>query len=64
MLVYGGLQIIISQTSTVLLGMQSSAEDVGLYAVAYRLSYLLTFFLGAVHIAMGPVMARMYANVE
>ncbi len=64
MLVYGGLQIIISQTSTVLLGMQSSAEDVGLYAVAYRLSYLLTFFLGAVHIAMGPVMARMNANGE
>ena len=64
MLVYGGLQIIISQTSTVLLGTQSSAEDVGLYAVAYRLSYLLTFFLGAVHIAMGPAMARLNAKGE
>lgn len=64
MLVYGGLQIIISQTSTVLLGIQSSAQNVGLFSVAYRLSYLLTFFLGAVHIVIGPVMARLNANCE
>ncbi len=64
MLLYSGLQIFISQTSTLALGVKGSSQDVGLFSVAFRLSNLLTFFLGAVHIAMAPLMARLYANGE
>jgi O-antigen/teichoic acid export membrane protein len=64
MLVYVGLQILIAQTSTVMLGLERSAEDVGLFAVAFRVSTLLTFFMGAVQSVLGPMMARLHANGE
>jgi O-antigen/teichoic acid export membrane protein len=64
LLVYGGLQIILAQTSTIILGAQGSAQNVGFYSVANRLAYLLTFFLGAIHMIIAPIMARMYSKGE
>jgi O-antigen/teichoic acid export membrane protein len=64
MLVFVGLQILISQTSIVMLGMQKSAEDVGIFSVALRIATFLTFFIAAIHTVIGPIMARLYANGE
>lgn len=64
MLVYGGTQIVLGQTDIVMLGAMRGAHDVGLYAVAYRLSYLLIYVTYAAEVILAPVTSRMYVNGE
>ena len=64
MLIYGGMQIILGQTDIVMLGMMRSAEDVGLYAAAHRLAFLLLYVTMASNMILAPVMSRLYANKE
>ncbi len=58
MLVYGGTQIVLGQTDIVMLGAMRGAHDVGLYAVAYRLSYLLIYVTYAAEVILAPVISR------
>lgn len=64
MLVYGGAQIVLGQTDIVMLGAMRGAHDVGLYAVANRLAFLLIYVMMASNMILMPVMARLYANRE
>ncbi len=64
MLIYGGMQIILGQTDIVMLGVMRSTEEVGLYAAASRLAYLLVYVMVAANIIMAPIMARLYTNGE
>jgi len=64
MLIYGGMQIILGQTDIVMLGMMRGAEDVGFYAVAYRLAFLLLYVTMASNMILAPVMSRLYANKQ
>lgn len=62
--ILGGMQSIISQTPTVILGVSSSIENAGLYAVAIRLASVMIYLPSAIGIIIGPMMARLYANNE
>jgi len=64
MLIYGGMQIILGQTDIVMLGMMRGAEDVGLYAVAHRVAFLLLYVTMASNMILAPVMSRLYANKQ
>ena len=64
MLVYGGAQIVLGQTDIVMLGAMRGAEEVGLYAAANRLAFLLIYVMMAAEIIIAPIMARLYANSE
>jgi len=64
MLVYGGMQVILGQTDIVMLGVMCSGEDVGLYAAASRLGYLLVYVTFAADTILAPVVARLYASGE
>ena len=64
MLVYGGAQIVLGQTDIVMLGAMRGAHDVGLYAAAYRLSYLVIYVTYAAEVILAPVISRMYVNGE
>jgi O-antigen/teichoic acid export membrane protein len=64
MLVYGGAQIILGQTDVVMLGVMRGANEVGLYAVANRLAFLMTYVMTASNMILMPVMSRLYANGE
>jgi len=62
MLVYGGAQIILGQTDIVMLGAMRGAEDVGLYAAANRLAFLLVYAIYASEVILAPIISRMYTN--
>lgn len=62
MLIYGNAQIMLGQTDIVMLGALREARDVGVYAVATRLAYLLLYASMAAEIILAPVMARLYVN--
>jgi O-antigen/teichoic acid export membrane protein len=64
MLVYGGMQVILGQTDIVMLGLMRGAGEVGLYAAASRLAFLLTFVMMAINVLVAPVTARLHANGE
>ena len=64
MLVYGGAQIVLGQTDIVMLGAMRGAHEVGLYAVANRLAYLLMYVTVAVELIVAPIMSRLYENGE
>ena len=64
MLVYGGAQIVMGQTDIVMLGAMRGAHDVGLYAAANRLAYLLMYITVAMELIVAPIMSRLYANGE
>jgi len=64
MLIYGGMQIILGQTDIVMLGVMRDAEEVGVYAVASRLAYLLVYVIFATEIILAPIAARLYTNGE
>lgn len=64
MMVYSAFQIIQARVSLVMLGAQSTADNVGYFSAAYNLAYLLIFFLAAVSYVMGPIIARLYAAGE
>jgi O-antigen/teichoic acid export membrane protein len=58
------LNLVLSQTSPILLGFLSDAKSLGLFAAAFRVAYLLTFFQAAVNFIISPIIARLYANGE
>ncbi len=64
MLVYGGAQIVLGQTDIVMLGAMRGAHEVGLYAVANRLSFLIGYAMLAAEMIIAPIIARLYANSE
>lgn len=64
MLIYGGAQIVLGQTDIVMLGAMRGAHEVGLYAAANRMAYLLVFVMSAFGIILAPIVARMNADGE
>ncbi len=64
MLLYGGAQIILGQTDIVMLGIMKGSYEVGLYAAAGRLSYLLVYVIYASEVILAPIISRLYANSD
>ena len=64
MMVFGGMQIVLGQTDIVMLGAIKGAKDVGLYAAASRLAYLLVYVMMAFNVILAPIAARLYATEE
>ena len=64
MLVYGGAQIVLGQTDIVMLGAMRGAHEVGLYAVANRLAFLLVYVVMAGETILAPIISRLYSNNE
>jgi O-antigen/teichoic acid export membrane protein len=62
MLLYGGAQIALVQTDIVMLGTMRGAHEVGLYAAANRMAYLLTYIIYASETILAPIMSRLYVN--
>ncbi|WP_044625594.1 flippase [Neotamlana nanhaiensis] len=54
--------IIASNIDSIMLGWLSTAKNVGLYAIAFRLAFLSVFFLNITNAALSPKIAEMYAN--
>ncbi len=59
-----GMQIVNNQTDIVMLGIFTSAADVGVYRVAVQGANLVTFTLAAMNMVLGPNIARMYTAGE
>jgi O-antigen/teichoic acid export membrane protein len=57
----GTIQILQSQTDTLLLGALTDAHSVGIYSTAYRGGLLVTFFLMATTPALGPAVASLHS---
>lgn len=57
----GTIQIVHSQTDTLLLGALTDAHSVGIYGTAYRGALLVSFFLMATTPALGPAVASLYS---
>lgn len=64
MLIYSGMQLFLGQIDIVMLGVMRDAEEVGLYAAASRLAYLLVYVTAAADIIVAPIMARLYSDGE
>lgn len=64
MLIYGGAQVVLGQTDIVMLGAMCDSHEVGLYAAANRLAYILMYFTVASELIMAPIMSRLYAKGE
>ena len=64
MLVYGGAQIVLGQTDIVMLGAMRGAHEVGLYAAANRLAFVIGYAMMAAEIIIAPTAARLYAKAE
>ena len=64
MLIYGGAQLVLFQIDIVMLGVIRNPEEVGLYAVATRLAYLLMYVTVAMEIIVAPVMARLFTGKD
>jgi O-antigen/teichoic acid export membrane protein len=62
--VFGSMQIVLPQIPVIMLGVFSSADQVGLFSASYRIANTLAFLPGAIRIVMGPIIARMYAENE
>lgn len=56
--------LLLSQTSPILLGAQENASAVGLFSAAFRIAYLMNFFQWAVAFVIAPLLATLYANHE
>lgn len=64
MLIFGGTQIVLGQTDIVMLGAMRGTHEVGLYAAACKLAYLLVFVTFSAEVILAPVISRLYANAE
>jgi O-antigen/teichoic acid export membrane protein len=62
MLVYGGAQIVLGQTDIVMLGAMRGAHEVGLYAAASRLAYLLVYAIFSSEVILAPIISRLYSG--
>lgn len=57
-----GLQLVISRTSIVLLGLLMGPSQVGIYRVADQISVLIALGLHSVNVVVAPQFARLYAR--
>jgi O-antigen/teichoic acid export membrane protein len=62
MLIYGGAQIVMAQTDIIMIGVIQQAHDVGLYAGASRLAFLVAYTIIAAETIIAPIIARLYAD--
>jgi len=62
MLLIGSMYVINNQTDTVMLGILSNAEAVGIYTVANRGAGLIGFVLLAFNTSLSPIFAKLYAS--
>lgn len=60
MFLTGGLQIIMAQTDTIMLGMYSTIKDVGVYSVVFSLSMLTVFVLNSINVMSAPKFSELY----
>jgi O-antigen/teichoic acid export membrane protein len=60
MLVAASMQILISQTGIIILGMHWPTADVGYYALAVRLATLTSFVLNAINTITAPTFSELY----
>jgi O-antigen/teichoic acid export membrane protein len=60
MLMSASMNIVISETSIIVLGMFCPTTEVGYYAVAVRLASLTTFILSAVNTMSAPTFSQLY----
>ena len=58
------MQIVLPQIPVIMLGVFSSADNVGFFSATYSLANTLAFLPGAVSIVMGPIIARLFAENE
>jgi O-antigen/teichoic acid export membrane protein len=58
----GGLQLVNRQTDTVMLGMFTTADQVGIYRVASQGALLVAFGLSAINMVVAPIFAKLYAE--
>jgi len=56
----GMLYLVNNRTDLIMLGSLDGAHDAGIYAIAARAGELVTFFLLAANMTLGPRIARMY----
>lgn len=61
-LLIGGLAIINNQTDLVLLGYFRPSDEVGIYKVATKGAGFVAFSLGAVNMAVSPVISKLWSN--
>jgi O-antigen/teichoic acid export membrane protein len=59
-LLNGGMQVVNSRIDIVLLGWFGTAEQVGIYEVAWKGAALVSFGLGALNLMLGPYFSRYY----
>jgi O-antigen/teichoic acid export membrane protein len=58
------LNLLLSQTSPIILGKLADASSVGFYSAAFQIAYLVNFFPLAISFVISPTMARLYVNGE
>ena len=63
-LVLSSVNAINSQTDTILLGAMKSAEEVGIYNIANKLSALIIFSLAIVNLILSPKISNLYSKGE
>jgi O-antigen/teichoic acid export membrane protein len=64
LMVTQSLNLLLSQTSPIILGLIANATAVGLYSAAFRIAYLINFLPYAVSFVIAPIVAELYANGE
>ena len=56
----GITSLLLTRTDHIMLGIFGVSEDVGIYGVAAKMAFLLTFFVGSFNIVFGPQIADLY----
>lgn len=63
-LLIGGVQIIMGKIDKVILGIMSSATNVGVYEVAFKGATLVTFSLSAINFVLGPYFSTLFSTKQ
>lgn len=58
------MQIVISETDTVMLGIMTESSDVGVYSIAFKLAAFTSFFLGIVNSLVAPKFSQLFHQGE
>jgi O-antigen/teichoic acid export membrane protein len=61
-MILGAVYTLNSQTDIIMLGALSGSKSVGMYVVASKLASLILFILMASNMALGPIIANLYAS--
>jgi len=62
LLLASGLHVVNAQVGILMLGAIAGTKEVGIFVVVNRLAGFILFFLGALNIAVGPTVSRLYAQ--